>query len=71
MDTGTSNKLQSLMDVHTPNIKQTIPMGHDGLKNRSRKLARMETESESRQNIAMKMFKLQGKKILEELRKYF
>lgn len=69
MDTGMSNKLQSLMDVYTPNINQTIPMGHDGLKTKSRKLARMETESESRWNIAMKMFKVQGKKILEGLRK--
>lgn len=65
MDPGMSNKLQPLMDVHTPNISYTIPMGYNGLKNKSRKLARMETESGSRQNIAMKMFKVQGKKFLK------
>lgn len=65
MNPSMSNKLQPLMDVHTPNINYTIPMGHNGLKNKSRKLVGMETESGSRQNIAMKMFKVQGKKFLK------
>lgn len=48
MDPGMSNKLSPLMDVHIPNISYTIPMGYSGLKNKSRKLAWMETESGTR-----------------------
>lgn len=57
-----SSKLQTLVDYHTLNTIQTVHMGHDGLKNKSRKLTEygMGSGSERRCNIGMKMIKAEG-----------